>query len=53
MKFFYQINEGLEFFHYSVQNPWFLFEVTLPNPLLFQTTKLVFGGKMPNPQCTF
>lgn len=28
------------------------FEVTLPNPLLFQTTKLVFWGKMPNPQYT-
>lgn len=39
MKFFYQINEELEFFHFSVQNPWFLFEVTLPTLLLFQTTK--------------
>lgn len=35
IKFFYQINEELEFFHFSVQNPGFLFEVTLPKPLLF------------------
>lgn len=53
MKFFYQINEELEFFHFTVQNPWFLFEITLPNPLLLQTTKSVFWGKMPNAQHTF
>lgn len=54
MKYFCQINEELEFFHFSVQNPWFLFEVALPNPLLFQKTELlVFGGKMLNPQHTF
>lgn len=54
MKYFYQINEELEFFHFSVQNPWGFFEVTLPNPLLFQTTELlVFWGKMFNPQHTF
>lgn len=44
IKFFYQINEELEFFHFSVQNPGFLFEVTLPKPLLFQTTKYL-GAK--------
>lgn len=31
----------------------FYFSVTLPNPLLLQTTKLVFGGKMSNPQSPF
>lgn len=44
IKFFYQINEELEFFPFSVQNPWFLFEVTLPKPFLFQTTKYL-GAK--------
>lgn len=53
IKLFLSSNEELEFFYFSVQNLWFLFEVTLPNSLLFQITKSVLWGKMPKPQCTF